>query len=142
MFFSSDTPKPVTTVEGLRWGNYVCSPALPVPFISFNQAIGFPVSSLVCNRGEVVHVLCQDTTLMSGYEQYPEERGERLVLSAALSWSAVDGSLTVFVEGSGSGAWLMDTKTPDKVDKCFHLDAYVFCKLFIAAMFQNYSRLR
>lgn len=99
----------MSTVEGLKWGHYVCSPSLPVPSITLYHPINVPVTSLVCDRLDRVHVLCRQTTLLSVYD----DRNARL--TAALAWSTLDGSLMVFPEGGGVGTWLMDVKTPDKV---------------------------
>ena len=107
----TDVPKPATTVEGLRWGQYVCSPSLPVPSITLNHTINVPGTLLVCDRLDRVNVLCRQSTLVSVHD----DRNDRFLLTGVISWATLDGSLMVFPEGSGPGIWLMDVKTPDKV---------------------------
>ncbi|XP_048586036.1 lysosomal-trafficking regulator isoform X2 [Nematostella vectensis] len=116
----ADIPRPVNTAEGLKWGSYVGSPALPAPMLAPIQGLSTPAHALVCGRDDRVHVLCTDTTLITMYQKADAAiDSERLLLSAVLSWAAMNGQLDVYHGGtSASPMLLMGTKTPDKVTRC------------------------
>ena len=112
----TEISSPVNTVEGLRWGQYVGSPALGAPAVSFSQALNTSVRSLVCLKNDNVFALSHNSTLMTVHQARPGQSGERLLWSAVLSWGYMDGCIRVCTSPDSAPVCLMEHHTPDKVN--------------------------
>ena len=111
----SEVPLPVSTVEGLKWGQYVGSPAFGAPAVVFTQALNASLQTLVCLKNETVFALSRDSTLLTVHQLRPGESEERLLWSAALSWGYIDGCLRVGTAPGSTPLRIMEHHTPDKV---------------------------
>ena len=112
---------PLNTVEGLKWGQYVGSPALGAPAVGFSQTVNTSVRSLVCLKNDNVFVLSHNSTLMTVHQARPGQSEERLLWSAVLSWGCMDGCIRVCTSPDSAPICVMEHHTPDKVN---NLDAY------------------
>ena len=117
----TEISSPLNTVEGLKWGQYVGSPALGAPAVGFSQTVNSSVRTLVCLKNDNVFVLGHNSTLMTVHQTRPGQSEERLLWSAVLSWGYMDGSIRVCTSPDSAPVCLMEHHTPDKVSK---LDAY------------------
>ncbi|XP_022782202.1 lysosomal-trafficking regulator-like isoform X2 [Stylophora pistillata] len=122
--------QPVNTVEGLKWGQYVGSPAMGAPAVGFTQALNTSVHSLVCLKNDYVFVLGYNCTLLTVHQTKPGESDERLIWSAVLSWGYMDGGLRVCTSPESAPVCLMEHHTPDKITCCAVTDG---CKLLFIA---------
>ena len=113
----TEVPLPVNTVEGLKWGQYVGSPALGAPAVGFTQTLNTSVQTLVCLKNDNVFVLSHSSTLLTVHQAKPGETEERLLWSAALSWGYMDGGVRVCTSPESAPICLMEHHTPDKVKK-------------------------
>lgn len=111
----TEIPSPLNTVEGLKWGQYVGSPALGAPAVSFSQTLNTSVRSLVCLKNGNVFVLSHNSTVMTVYQARPGQSEERLLWSAVLSWGYMDGCIRVCTSPDSAPVCLMEHHTPDKV---------------------------
>ena len=111
---------PVSTVEGLKWGQYVGSPALGAPAVGFTQTLNTSVQALVCLNNDNVFALSHNSTLLTVHQARPGESEERLLWSAALSWGYMDGCIRVCTSPESTPVCLMEHHTPDKVRKVFN----------------------
>ena len=112
----TEISSPVNTVEGLRWGQYVGSPALGAPAVGFSQTLNTAVRSLVCLKNGNVFVLSHNSTLMTVHQARPGQSEERLLWSAVLSWGYMDGCIRVCTSPDSNPVCLMEHYTPDKVN--------------------------
>lgn len=125
----TEISSPVNTVEGLRWGQYVGSPALGAPAVGFSQTLNTTVRSLVCLKNGNVFVLSHNSTLMTVHQARPGQSEERLLWSAVLSWGYMDGCIRVCTSPDSAPVCLMEHYTPDQITCCAVTDG---CKsLFI-----------
>lgn len=122
--------QPVNTVEGLKWGQYVGSPAMGAPAVGFTQALNTSVHSLVCLKNDYVFVLGYNCTLLTVHQTKPGESDESLIWSAVLSWGYMDGGLRVCTSPESAPVCLMEHHTPDKITCCAVTDG---CKLLFIA---------
>lgn len=123
----SELPSAMSTVEGLKWGQYVGSPALGAPAVGFTQALTPSVQSLVCLDNDSVFALSDNSTLMTVHQEKSGEGKVQLVWSAALSWGYMDGSLRMRTSPDSPPISLMEHHTPDKITCCAVTDG---CKWF------------
>ncbi len=126
--FFTEISSPINTVEGLKWGQYVGSPALGAPAVGFTQTLNTSVQSLVCLKNDNVFVLGHNSTLLTVYQARPGESEERLFWSAVLSWGYMDGGIRVCTSPESAPICVMEHRTPDKVNelekrlcRCFFL---------------------
>lgn len=115
VFSTSELPSPMTTVEGLKWGQYVGSPALGAPAVGFTQPLPLSVQSLLCLDNDSVFALSDNSTLMTVHQEKSGEGKVQLVWSAALSWGYMDGSLRMRTSPESTPICLLEHHTPDKV---------------------------
>lgn len=115
VFSTSELPSAMSTVEGIKWGQYVGSPALGAPAVGFTKALTPPVQSLVCLDNDSVFALSDNSTLMTVHQEKSGEGKVQLVWSAALSWGYMDGSLRMRTSPESPLISLMEHHTPDKV---------------------------
>lgn len=123
----TEIQSPVSTVEGLKWGQYVGSPALGAPAVGFTQTLNTAVQSLVCLSNDNVFALSHNSTLLTVHQARPGESEERLMWSAALSWGYMDGCIRVCTSPDSAPVCLMEHHTPDKVRCVYVLN--VICRL-------------
>lgn len=116
----TEIQSPVSTVEGLKWGQYVGSPALGAPAVGFTQTLNTAVQSLVCLNNDNVFALSHNSTLLTVHQARPGESEERLMWSAALSWGYMDGCIRVCTSPDSAPVCLMEHHTPDKV-RCVYV---------------------
>lgn len=102
-------------MEGLKWGQYVGSPALGAPAVGFTQTLNTSVQSLVCLNNDNVFALGHNSTLLTLQQAKPGESAERLLWSAALSWGYMDGCIRVCTAPESTPVCLVEHHTPDKV---------------------------
>ena len=112
----TEISSPLSTVEGLRWGQYVGSPALGAPAVGFSQTLNTSVRSLVCLKNGSLFVLSHNSTLMTVHQARPGQSEERLLWSAVLSWGYMDGCIRVCTSPDSAPVCLMEHYTPDKVN--------------------------
>lgn len=125
----TEISSPISTVEGLKWGEYVGSPALGAPAVGFTQPLNSSVQSLICFNNDNLFALSHNTTLLTVHQAKPGESEERLSWTAALSWRYMDGCIRVFNSPESAAFCLMEHHTPDKITCCAVTDG---CKsLFI-----------
>ncbi|EDO46742.1 predicted protein, partial [Nematostella vectensis] len=88
-------------------------------FSSENTIVGSITDTLAGGRYNAI-ISHSNTTLITMYQKADAAiDSERLLLSAVLSWAAMNGQLDVYHGGtSASPMLLMGTKTPDKVTRC------------------------
>ena len=136
-YLSLEIPSPINTVEGLKWGQYVGSPALGAPAVGFTHTLNTSAQSLVCIKNDNVFVLGHNSTLLTVHQARPGESEERLLWSAALSWGYMDGGIRVCTSPESAPICLMEHHTPDKVNQletklyhCFMLHGQKY-KVFI-----------
>ena len=115
--FLKEISSPINTVEGLKWGQYVGSPALGAPAVGFSQTLNASVQSLVCLKNDIVFVLSHNSTLMTVHQAKPGESEGRLLWSAVLSWGYMDGCIRVCTSPDSVPVCLMEHHTPDKVNE-------------------------
>lgn len=115
MYLLTEIQSPVSTVEGLKWGQYLGSPALGAPAVGFTQALNSSVQSLVCLNNDNVFALGHNTTLLTVHQARSGESEERLLWAAALSWGYMDGCIRVSTSPDSAPVCLMEHHTPDKV---------------------------
>lgn len=115
MYLLTEIQSPVSTVEGLKWGQYLGSPALGAPAVGFTQALNSSVQSLVCLNNDNVFALGHNTTLLTVHQARFGESEERLLWAAALSWGYMDGCIRVSTSPDSAPVCLMEHHTPDKV---------------------------
>jgi hypothetical protein len=93
-FLFSDIPSPVTTVYGIKWGQYIGSPAYSKPVLCWSDTFSTPVVRLVSFPHSNLFVLPPNSTHV--IVTRTRNRTMHIVWSAVLSWRHVDDIIRIW----------------------------------------------
>ncbi|XP_070180486.1 lysosomal-trafficking regulator-like [Littorina saxatilis] len=132
-------PRPVKTVNGLRWGRYVGSLEMPKPLWQRVTHLPVPIASMVpLVTGLVCGIQSHSTLIMLHNKPAGTSYKQTEVLWAgAVTWDQPDGILRVFIHNSKPLINLMPPNPYDKVTCC--AAALDRCLLFVACASGNIS---
>ncbi|XP_025103482.1 lysosomal-trafficking regulator-like isoform X3 [Pomacea canaliculata] len=125
-------PRPVPTVNGLKWGNYVGSPDLPQPSWHLLAKLEVEIASLVSLGSGSVFGIERDSTLISlqAKPTDPVQRQADIMLAGTISWNHPDNILRVLTHNNRSLLNFMATSPYERVTCC--AAALDRCLLFVA----------
>ena len=87
---SSQTPRPLSTVRGIKWGEYVGSLSAPNPTVFLHKTVNGPIGSLVPLQTNDVCALAPNMSLLVIYARTKVGRGQAGVkLTNDITWSAL-----------------------------------------------------
>ena len=89
-----DIPSPVATVYGVKWGQYIGSPAYAKPVVCWSDTFSSPVARLVSFPHSNLFVLPPNSTHV--IVRRTRNRTMHIVWSAILSWSHVDDIIRIW----------------------------------------------
>jgi len=118
---SLKTPRPLSTVRGIKWGEYVGSLSAPNPTVFLHKTVNGPIGSLVPLQTNDVCALAPNMSLLVIYARTKVGRGQAGVkLTNDITWSALltydkpDGIIRLKLKHNSSGINLM--RLPDEDD--------------------------
>ncbi|XP_046848177.1 lysosomal-trafficking regulator-like [Xenia sp. Carnegie-2017] len=111
-----DAPSPISTVYGIKWGQYVGSPAYPRPAICWSSKHPLPVARLVSHPQSSIIILPPNSTHLMVTRT--RNRTMHIIWSAVLSWDYVDDIIRIWDAKKGSNVGFMENIDFHKVTCC------------------------
>ncbi|XP_028398812.1 lysosomal-trafficking regulator-like [Dendronephthya gigantea] len=111
-----DIPSPVTTVYGIKWGQYIGSPAYDKPVVCWLDSFPTPVSRLVSSPHSNLFVLPPNSTHV--IVTRTRNRTMHILWSAVLSWNHVDDIIRIWDIKKGTMSSFKENMNFHKITSC------------------------
>uniref|UniRef100_F6ZSL1 Uncharacterized protein n=4 Tax=Ciona intestinalis TaxID=7719 RepID=F6ZSL1_CIOIN len=86
---NSKLPRPLPSVKGLMWGEYVGSPSAPEPTVFLHKLVTGPIGSLVSLQTNDVCALAPKMSLLVVYTRDKTARADSATKQIDINWSAL-----------------------------------------------------